>query len=53
MKRIRLFTKDLRRLELSFREARQVLVAECIKEALYKKEKEGGGSFGGRQGEIT
>jgi hypothetical protein len=53
MNKIRSLTKVLTRLEELFRRDREKLVAEAIKEELVKKEKNGGGSFGGRQQEIT
>jgi hypothetical protein len=53
MGKIRNLTKVLQRLEELFRRDRDKLVAEAIKEELVKKEKNGGGNFGGRQQEIT
>ena len=48
MGKIRSLTKVLERLENLFRKDRDELVAKAIREELDKKEKSGGGSFGGR-----
>ena len=53
MNKIRSLTKVLTRLEELFRRDRDKLVSEAIKEELLKKEKNGGGNFGGRTAEIT
>jgi hypothetical protein len=48
MDKIRSFTIALKRMEVTFREKREVMVQESIKEVIMQKEKSGGGSFGGR-----
>jgi hypothetical protein len=48
MDKIRGFSRSLKRMEVTFREKREVMVSESIKEIMQQKEKSGGGSFGGR-----
>ena len=51
MDKIRGFTIVLDRLEVMFRDERSLLVEKEIRGILSEKEKNGGGSFGGRQSE--
>lgn len=51
MDKIRGFTRALKRMEVTFREKREVMVQESVKEIMMQKEKSGGGSFGGRSKE--
>jgi hypothetical protein len=46
MDKIRGFTRALKRMEVTFREKREVMVQESVKEIMMQKEKSGGGSFG-------
>lgn len=48
MDKIRGFTLALKRMEVTFREKRELMVQESVKEIMMQKEKSGGGSFGGR-----